>query len=103
MQGILLDNAQNCSHVEVLNELFAMLLIAEVVAPWEEPLDLQLVIEHAVMPEVLTEARLRCQLAVVRKVIIPLRRLELVLVALLVRNVESNVERVACEGCLDPP
>ena len=80
-----------------------MFLIAEVVAPWEEPLDLQLVIKHAVMPEVLAEARLRRQLAVVRKVIVPLGRLELVLVALLVGNVESNVERVACEGCLDPP
>jgi hypothetical protein len=58
--------------LEIVDKLINVFLIAQVIASWKEILDLEFIIQEAVVPQVFAEASLRCQLSVVREMIVPL-------------------------------
>ena len=101
MLRIALDDAHDGCSLEVPDEGVHVLLVTQVVASGEEVLDLQLVVEHAERPEVLTQTSLGRQLAVVREMVVPLVPTHVLKSALLVRDVISNVEGLGFSGLLD--
>lgn len=105
MLRIALDDAHDGCSLEVPDEGVHVLLVTQVVASGEEVLDLQLVVEHAERPEVLTQTSLGRQLAVVGEMVVPLVPTHVLKSTLLVRDVISNVEGLGFCGLLDeqPP
>lgn len=105
MLRVALDDAHDGCGLEVPDEGVHVLLVAQVVAPGEEVLDLQLVVQHAEGPQVLTQPCLCRQFAIVGEVVVPLVPSHVLKGTLLVRDVISDVEVLGFRGLLDklPP
>jgi len=78
--------------LEIVDKLINVFLIAQVIASWKEILDLEFIIQEAVVPQVFAEASLRRQLSVVRKMIVPLFILHLAYGSLFVSYIVLNVK-----------
>jgi hypothetical protein len=95
MLAILLDYAQNCCLLKIVDELIDVFLVAQVITPWKEILYLKFVIKQAIVPQVLAKTGLGSQLTVIRKMVVPLLVLHLVNGPLFVSYVILDV-KVAC-------
>lgn len=87
MFAVLFNYAQNRSQLKVIHKLLYVFLVAQVIAPRKEILDLEFVIQQAIVPKVFAEAGFRGQLTVVREVIVPLLAMHLIYRALFISYV----------------
>ena len=94
MHSVLFYYTKDSSHLEILYEVIDVLLVAQIVASWEKSFYLEFIVQEALVPEVFTESSLRCELTIVREVIVPLLRVKPIMSALFVGDIVFDVKRV---------
>ena len=95
MFRILLYYTQDRRRLKVTDKLVHIFLVTQVVASWEEGVDLKLVVKRALVPQVLAETSLSSKLSVVWEMIVPLLVCEFVQIAFFIRDIELDVEALA--------
>ncbi len=78
--------------MKVIHELLNVFLLTQVITPWKEILDLEFVIQQAIVPKIFAETGFCGQLSVIREVIVPLLAMHLIYRALLVSYVILEVK-----------